>query len=129
MNSQTLSEDSNHDESDSDWDGFPVRNRNTLFFVQIPYFMCFQDSQRSSSGFDVADMSETLLREVSDVLPSKITAGSENVLFHYVQIEVGQGILLAPTGLVSNDPIIRAFRKTALLIHNILQNTIRFAIN
>lgn len=24
VNSQTLSEDSNHDESDSDWDGFPV---------------------------------------------------------------------------------------------------------
>lgn len=73
-------------------------------------------------------MSETLLREVSDVLPSKITAGNENVLFHYVQIEVGQGILLAPTGLASNDPIISAFRKTSLLIHNILQNTIRFVI-
>lgn len=52
MNSQTFSEDSNHDGSDSDWDGFP-------------------DSQQSSSGFDMSDLTETLLKEVSDVIPSK----------------------------------------------------------
>lgn len=54
VNSQTFSEDSNikvdEDESDSDWDGFP---------------------DRSSSGFDVSELTETFLKEVSDVIPSK----------------------------------------------------------
>lgn len=59
IHSQTLSEDSNakneeddDDGSDSDWDGFP-------------------DSQRSSSGFDMSEMADTLLKEVSDIVPSK----------------------------------------------------------
>lgn len=54
VNSQTFSEDSNFkledDDSDSDWDGFP---------------------DRSSSGFDVSELTETFLKEVSDVVPSK----------------------------------------------------------
>lgn len=54
VNSQTFSDDSTHkldeDESDSDWDGFP---------------------DRSSSGFDVSELTETFLKEVSDVIPSK----------------------------------------------------------
>lgn len=54
VNSQTFSDDSNHkleeDESDSDWDGFP---------------------DRSSSGFDVSELTETFLKEISDVIPSK----------------------------------------------------------
>lgn len=40
------------DDSDSDWDGF-------------------QDSQRSSSGFDMSDMASSFFREISDVLLSK----------------------------------------------------------
>lgn len=51
--SVTFSEDSNHDDSDSDWDGFP-------------------DSQRSSSGYDVSDgIAENLLHDVTDVIPGK----------------------------------------------------------
>lgn len=54
VHSQTFSEDSNHEDSDSDWDGFP-------------------DSQRSSSGYDLSEGAgaEHLLRDVSDVLPGK----------------------------------------------------------
>ncbi|XP_037048340.1 protein inturned [Bradysia coprophila] len=109
VNSQTFSDDSNHklddDESDSDWDGFP---------------------DRSSSGFDVSELTETFLKEVSDVIPSKVTAGRENVLFHYVQLEIGQGVLLSSTGASKSSTIIKSFRKACLLIHTILQNTIRF---
>lgn len=54
VNSQTFSEDSNikldEEDSDSDWDGFP---------------------DRSSSGFDMSELTETFLKEVSDVIPSK----------------------------------------------------------
>lgn len=99
-------ENDNDDESDSDWDGFP-------------------DSQRSSSGFDMSEMTETLLREVSDIIPTKITAGKDNVLFHYVQIEVGEGYILSPTNVLDNH-IVQTFRRTCQLIHAVLQNTIKF---
>lgn len=110
MNSKTPSEDSHNKyddgDSDSDWDGFP-------------------ESHKSSSGFDVSEMTETLLKEVGDILPSKLTSGLDNVLFHYVQLDVGEGLLMAPT--VNIHPmILEAFRNAAHSIHEVLQNTIRF---
>lgn len=45
-------DDDEDDDSDSDWDGF-------------------QDSQRSSSGFDMSDLASSFFREISDVLLSK----------------------------------------------------------
>lgn len=74
----------------------------------------------------MSDVTETLLREVSDVIPSKITAGNENVLLHYVQLEVGHGYVLAPTMVNERDAVVQEFRKACQLIHTILQNTIRF---
>lgn len=108
-----------------------------------------QDSQRSSSGFDMSDIASTFFREISDVLLSKyvknmfircnyynrtllckfqnqrVTAGKDNVLFHYVQVEKSEGMIFAPPSIHSANVITYAFHKTALLIHNILQNTIR----
>lgn len=55
----------------------------------------------------------------------RITSGPENILFHYVQIEVGEGILLAPTNTSSSSIVIGHFRRTCLIIHKILQNTMR----
>lgn len=60
VHSQTVSEDSekkyddedDDEELDSDWDGFP-------------------DSHKGSSGYDMSEMTETLLREVSDIIPTK----------------------------------------------------------
>ncbi|XP_059622664.1 protein inturned [Phlebotomus argentipes] len=105
--SLTPSEDSHKkdDDSESDWDGFP-------------------DSQKSSSGFDMSE-TETLLKEVSDIIPSRLTSGHNNVLLHFVQLEIGEGILLAPTVTHSAD-LVRAFRQSCFLIHTVLQNTIRF---
>lgn len=40
VNSQTFSEDSNQDESDSDWDGFPVIMR-TLWLQDAQLCLCF----------------------------------------------------------------------------------------
>lgn len=75
VNSQTFSDDSNHkldeDESDSDWDGFP---------------------DRSSSGFDVSELTETFLKEVSDVIPSKCVyriVSPFNLNFHWPDIHIG----------------------------------------
>lgn len=110
VNSKTPSEDSHNKyedgDSDSDWEGFP-------------------ESQPSSSGFDVSEMTETLLREVGDILPSKLTSGLDNVLFQYVQLDVGEGMLMSPTVKI-HPMILEAFRNAAQMIHKVLQNTIRF---
>lgn len=58
---------------------------------------------------------------------SRITFGKENVLFYYCQLEYGEGILLAPPiGISSYSKIIEGFRRACLLIHQTLQNTIRY---
>lgn len=67
----------------------------------------------------------SILSTVFNCVLPRITAGNENVLFYYVQVDVGQGILLAPSGQPSKDSVLSAFRKACLLIHTILQNTIR----
>lgn len=59
------------------------------------------------------------------ILNYRVTAGKENVLFHFVQIEKSEGMIFAPPSIHSANVITYAFHKTALLIHNILQNTIR----
>lgn len=63
---------------------------------------------------------------IVNLLSIRITAGKDNVLFHYVQIESGEGILLAPPCLQSANLIAYSFQKASILIHNILQNTIRY---
>lgn len=42
-----------------------------------------QDSQRSSSGFDVSDLTGTLLKELSDVIPMKYDFLFRFTLFSY----------------------------------------------
>lgn len=55
----------------------------------------------------------------------RLTAGNDNVLLYYVQLEVGEGFLLSPTN-VPDSIIIDTFKKTCLLIHTVLQNTLKF---
>lgn len=62
--------------------------------------------------------------DVNLSLPFRITAGVDNVLFHYVQVEVGEAYLLAPTNSI-NGIVIEAFKRSCLLIHTVLQNTLK----
>lgn len=80
INSQTFSDSSlqkyneDDEESDSDWDGFPVRFNKFTYLVNDTQFLVshlFQESHRSSSGFDMSEMTSTFFREISDVLYSK----------------------------------------------------------
>lgn len=58
-------------------------------------------------------------------LHNRITTGNDNALFHFVHVEVGEAILMAPTNIQCFGHTIPAFRKACLLIHNVLQNTVR----
>lgn len=56
----------------------------------------------------------------------RVTSGDENVLYYYVEIESGEGMILAPPSTHPINVILFAFQKASLLIHSILQNSIRY---
>ncbi|XP_055534665.1 protein inturned isoform X2 [Wyeomyia smithii] len=87
------------------------------------------DSSQQSSSFDINEISENRCKEFSELIPSRLTFGTENLLYYFVQMEMGDGFFLAPvlsTGQVKHDIIMNTFRKTCTLIHNTLQNTKKF---
>ncbi|XP_049872416.1 protein inturned [Pectinophora gossypiella] len=102
--------------SDSDWDR--------------------QDGSRTSSSMDVSDIRKSLLNEINHVTAHRVTAGDENVLFHFVQLESEKGILIAPVKnveLQANNAlytyILKTFRSASKRIHELLQHNIRFKRN
>lgn len=61
------------------------------------------------------------------MIPSKLTAGEENILYHYVHFDSTEGILMCPPNISNQfDQILTNFRKSCQKIHNVFQNTIRF---
>lgn len=87
------------------------------------------DSSQRSSTFDINELSENRCKEFSELIPSTLTFGSENLLYYFVQLEMGDGVFLAPAVNLSNakhDLILNTFRKTCTIIHNTLQNTKKF---
>lgn len=56
----------------------------------------------------------------------RITAGPENVLYHFVHVDCGQGVFVAAPGRTPTDPILQAFRIACQSIHAVLQRTVRF---
>ncbi|XP_053665149.1 protein inturned [Anopheles marshallii] len=87
------------------------------------------DSSQRSSSFDITDLSENRCKEFSELIPTQLTTGLDNLLFYYVQLEVGDGYFLAPTingANVKNDIVMNLFRKTCTLIHATFENTKKF---
>ncbi|XP_069695408.1 protein inturned isoform X2 [Periplaneta americana] len=112
----TDSHSDHSDDSDSDWEAQHNQNH-----------------QRSlNSTFDLSDMTQSLLNDVSDILPSKLTAGDENILFHYVHLDFTEGILLCPPvnrEQVQSEKlqeILHHFRRSCQVIHDLLHNAVRF---
>ncbi|KAL0830697.1 hypothetical protein ABMA28_002831 [Loxostege sticticalis] len=102
--------------SDSDWDR--------------------QEGSRASSSIDVSDIRKSLLNEIDQVTTHRITAGEENVLFHFIQLETAKGVLIAPVknievqaNNVLYSHIIKSFRSACVKIHELLQQNIRFKTN
>ncbi|KAJ2951184.1 hypothetical protein O0L34_g5577 [Tuta absoluta] len=99
--------------SDSDWDR--------------------QEGSRTSSNIDVSDIRKSLLNEINHVTVHRITAGDQNVLFHFVQLEAERGILIAPVRSMESRAnnaiysyILKTFRSASRRIHELLQNNMRF---
>ncbi|CAG4930548.1 unnamed protein product [Colias eurytheme] len=101
--------------SDSDWDK--------------------QDGSRSSN-IDVSDIRKSLLSELDNVTVHRITAGEENVLFNFINLETERGVLLAPVKSIENQAnnvlysyILKTFRAACKKIHELLQHGIKFKKN
>lgn len=100
----------NDDDDDSDWG------------------QSLNSSQRSSS-FDITEISENRCKEFSELIPSNLTFGDDNLLYYFVQLEIGEGVFIAPVLNTLNskyDIIMNTFQKTCTLIHDTLQNTKKF---
>lgn len=106
---KTIQEDQ---EEDSDWENM--------------------DSQKSSSGFDMTDLSDNIYKEFTDIIPQTLTFGPENVLFHYTQLDQGgEGVILTSINDFQqnpgkNDLVLDIFRRSCLKIHAILQSSIKY---
>lgn len=94
------------------------------------------DCSRTSDSIDMSDIRKSLLNEINHVTVERITAGDENVLFHFVQLESEKGILMAPVKNIEMQAnnilysyIIKTFRGACKKIHELLQHNIRFKRN
>lgn len=102
--------DSNEEESDTDEYG--------------------EGSHVSVASFDVSEIRQYILSEIEEFQPVQLTAGEENILYHFVQLDITEGILLCPPE--TRNPsrtysfIINKFRKSCLKIHSLFQNTLKF---
>lgn len=91
------------DDSDSDW-----------------------EEARSSSGFDMSECSDIIYKDFQEIIPNILNRGTENLMFHFVQIEYGEGIIVAPTLQSNFISVCNNFRKACVIIHQVLQNTVKF---
>ncbi|XP_034243272.1 protein inturned [Thrips palmi] len=100
------------EDSDSDWEASDIHA-----------------GRRPTSTTDLSDLHNSLLKNVEGTVPSKLSTGPENIVFHYVHIDINEGVMLSPvhssysTNLIE---ILSKFRSTAMQIHSLFQNTISF---
>ncbi|KAI4458438.1 protein inturned [Holotrichia oblita] len=89
-----------------------------------------EGSQLSNGSYDLSDIRQSLLNEMEEVQPLCLTAGKENVLYHYVHFDSTEGILLLPPECRANsltlNTILQNFRNCSHNIHKLFQNTLRF---
>lgn len=78
------------------------------------------------------DLKQSLLCEVKNLSPMRLTAGEENVLFHYVHLDETEGLLMCPVESTVPSPtlelILNNFRRCSQNIHDLFKNTLRFKV-
>ncbi|XP_053953736.1 protein inturned [Anastrepha ludens] len=101
----------NNDDSDSggsDWDNFGEQNPL--------HYGC--DSELQSQ------MTESLWKEINNVVPVKISAGWKNAIFYYVYVDNTNGSVFCPLKANSETfPFLAEMRKACHTIRAVLQNT------
>ncbi|KAK4883073.1 hypothetical protein RN001_006392 [Aquatica leii] len=90
----------------------------------------YRDGSQSNSSYDLSEIRQSLLIDMVEKKPNRLTSGTDNVLFHYVHLDTTEGILLSPpdvqTNSVTLEVVLNNFRKCAQNIHDLFQNTLRY---
>ncbi|XP_012278022.1 protein inturned isoform X2 [Orussus abietinus] len=82
-----------------------------------------------TNTMDISDIRESLLTQAEYIIPKKLTSGENNYLFHYVHLDMLEGVLLSTKALSNsskNESILYNFNKCAHVIHKLLNNNVRF---
>lgn len=78
---------------------------------------------------DISNIRENLLNQAEYLIPKRLTAGDKNYLYHYVHLDMVEGILLSSIPIQStskDNKILVNFNKCVHVIHRLLHNTVRF---
>lgn len=77
---------------------------------------------------DISNIRDNLLNQAEYLIPKKLTAGDKNYLYHYVHLDMVEGILLSPKSIdvPPNSKILVNFNRCVHIIHRLLNNTVRF---
>ncbi|XP_057318515.1 protein inturned [Microplitis mediator] len=89
----------------------------------------YRECQQQQCPFDFTDIRESLLSQSDFIPPIRITSGPKNVLIHFVQLDLFEGVLMSPKTIEhpeKNAEIISTFNECAHTIHRLLSNTVRF---
>ncbi|XP_011178415.2 protein inturned [Zeugodacus cucurbitae] len=106
--SSTVGNNDDSDSGGSDWDNFGEQNPL--------HYSC--DSELQSP------MTESLWKEINNVVPVKISAGWKNAVFYYVYVDNTNGSVFCPLKANSESfPFLAEMRKACHTIRAVLQNT------
>lgn len=103
----------------------------TLFRINKTFFQ--DGSQISTSSFDISELRQSILSDTELTQPQQLTSGKENVLFHFVQFDSTEGVIVRPPECCiqshTMEVVLHNFRQASLKIHSIFENTMRFKVS
>ncbi|XP_046985354.1 protein inturned isoform X1 [Schistocerca americana] len=92
----------------------------------------WEEHVTEGSPYDPTSFGKPVALDMDDIIPSKLTTGDDNVLFHYVDLNICEGVLLSPSVFSEQmqsqkmQEILTNFKLSSQAIHKLLQNTVSF---
>ncbi|XP_017122196.1 protein inturned [Drosophila elegans] len=99
-------------DSGSDWENFAVQH-------PLHYGLNLGGESHNQS-----QMTESMWKEINNVVPVKISAGWKNCVLHYVYIDIANGSLFAPfTDTSESSSLLSEIRQACHIIHAVLEKS------
>ncbi|SPP84744.1 protein inturned [Drosophila guanche] len=99
-------------DSESDWENFAVQH-------PLHYGLNLRSETHNQS-----QMTESMWKEISNVVPVKISAGWKNCVLYYVYIDIANGSLFAPfNDCAESATFLSEIRQACHIIHSVLERS------
>ncbi|XP_022233657.2 protein inturned [Drosophila obscura] len=99
-------------DSESDWENFAVQH-------PLHYGLNLNSETHNQS-----QMTESMWKEISNVVPVKISAGWKNCVLYYVYIDIANGSLFAPfNDCTESTTFLSEIRQACHMIHSVLERS------